>query len=74
MKIKEILKGINDNIADYYLKIDISFSFTSGFNGIFIIPTIELNKTGKYFEITIWVLSAYLSINFSKESYKDESE
>lgn len=73
MKIKEILKGINDNIADYYIRMDISFSFTSGFNGIFLIPTIELSKTNKYFSISIWILSAYLDITFSRENRNDES-
>lgn len=73
MKIKEILKGINDNIADYYIRMDISFSFTSGFNGIFLIPTIELTKCNKYFSISIWILSAYIDITFSRENRNDES-
>lgn len=73
MKVKQILKGINDKIADYYIRIDISFSFTSRFNGIFLIPTIELSKSNKYFSISIWILSAYLDIIFSRENYNDES-
>lgn len=75
MKIKEILKGINDNIADYCLRIDINFSFISGFNGIFLIPTIEIHKCGKFLTINLWILSAYLAICFSKKHYlEDESE
>ncbi len=75
MKVKEILKGINNNIADYYLRIAISFSFYSGFNGIFIIPTVEIHKCGKFLTINLWILSAYLAINFSRGNYNnDESE
>lgn len=75
MKVKEILKGINNNIADYYLRITINFSFYSGFNGIFLIPTIEIHKCGKYLTINLWILSAYLAISFSKGNYNnDESE
>lgn len=75
MKVKEILKGINDNIADYYLRIAISFSFYSGFNGIFLIPTVEIRKCGKFFTISLWILSAYLDITFSKGNHNnDESE
>lgn len=73
MKLKQILQEINNNIADYYLKIAVSFSFYSGFNGIFLIPTVEIVKTNKFLTINLWILSAYFAITFSKESYKDES-
>ena len=72
MKTKEILKAIADNIADYYLKITISFAFTSGFNGMFLIPTIEVHKCGKFLTINLWILSAYLAIVFSNENYRND--
>lgn len=72
MKTKEILKAIVDNIADYYLKITISFAFTSSFNGIFLIPTIEVHKCGKFLTINLWILSAYLAIVLSNENYRND--
>lgn len=72
MKTKEILKAIGNNVADYYLKITISFAFTSGFNGIFLIPTIEIHKCGKFLTISIWILSAYLAICFSNGNYNND--
>lgn len=72
MKTKEILKAIADNIADYYLKITISFAFTSGFNGMFLIPTIEVHKCGKFLTINLWILSAYLAIVLSNENYRND--
>ena len=53
MKIKEVIKEIKNNIENTYFRIDIGFGFTSGSNGCFLIPTIELFKSSKYFEITI---------------------
>lgn len=72
MKVKEILKGINDNIADYYLKITINFSFYGGFNGIFLIPTVEIYKCGKFLTINFWILSTCLAISFSKGNYNND--
>ena len=69
MTIKQILKELNDNIEDVYFRFDIGFYLKSGMNGTFLIPTIEISKTGKYLEITIWILSACIHFTLSKEHY-----
>lgn len=69
MKIKEIIKEIKNNIENTYFRINIGFGFTSVINGCFLIPTIELCKNSKYFEITIWIFCSYFSITLSKEHY-----
>lgn len=71
MTFKQILKEIINNINDIYFKVCIGFTLTSCTNGWFIIPTIELNKCGKYFEINIWILCACLYFTISKQSYKE---
>ena len=53
MKTKEAIKEIKNNIENTYFRIDISLGFTNGSNGWFLIPTIELFKSSKYFGITI---------------------
>ena len=70
MKTKEIIKEIKNNIENTYFRINIGFGFTSVINGCFLIPTIELYKNSKYFEITIWIFCSYFSITLSKEHYK----
>lgn len=75
MKIKEAIKEIKNNIENTYFRIDIGFGFTSGGNGCFLIPTIELFKSSKYFGITIWIFCSYFNITLSKEHYNEnESE
>lgn len=74
MKTKEILRAINDNIADYYLRFDIGFSFYSTMNGVFLIPTIEIVKLNKFLSINIWILSAYLSITINRGNFKNDSD
>lgn len=71
MKIKDALKKIKNNIQDSYIRLDISFMFKSGSNGFFLIPTIELCKSTKYFEINIWIFYSCFILVFSKESYND---
>lgn len=74
MKTKKLLKKIKNNIENIYFRIDIGFGFTSVINGFFIIPTVELFKNSKSFQITIWIFCSYFSIILSKEHYnKDES-
>lgn len=75
MKIKEAIKEIKNNIENTYFRIDVGFGFISGGNGCFLIPTIELCKSSKYFEINIWIFCSYFSITLSKEHYNEnESE
>lgn len=71
MKIKEAIKEIKNNIENTYFRIDVGFGFTSGGNGCFLIPTIELCKSSKYFEINIWIFCSYFSITLSKEYYNE---
>lgn len=69
MKIKEAIKGITDNIGNTYFRIDFGFNFKSCTNGCFLIPTLEICKNSKYFEIIIWIFYSYFSITLSKEHY-----
>lgn len=74
MKIKEAIKEIRDNIANTYFRINIGFCFTSGYNGCFLIPTLELYKNSRYFKIIIWIFCFYFNFTLSKEHYcKNES-
>ena len=70
MTIKEIIKEINDKISDTYFQIHIGFTFQSSTNGWFLIPTIEIYKNSKHFEVNIWIMSFCLYIIMSKESYR----
>lgn len=73
MTTKEILKEIKDKISDTYFKIRIGFTVQSSTNGWFLIPTIEIYKNNKYFEVNIWIIGACcLYITMSKESYKED--
>lgn len=72
MKTKKLLKKIKNNIENIYFRIDIGFGFTSVINGCFLIPTIELFKNSKHFEITIWIFCSYVSITLSKEHYNED--
>lgn len=72
MKTKEVIKKIKNNIENTYFRIDIGFFFTSGNNGCFLIPTVELCKSNKYFEITIWIFCSCFSITLSKEYYNED--
>ena len=75
MKTKEAIKEIKNNIENTYFRIDVGLGFTSGSNGCFLIPTIELCKSSKYFGITIWIFCSYFNITLSKEHYNEnESE
>lgn len=69
MKIKEAIKGITDNIENTYFRMDFSFMFKSGNNGCFLIPTIELGKSTRFFEINIWIFCSVFTFVFSKEHY-----
>ena len=72
MKTKEAIKKIKDNIENNYFRIDIGFGFKSVINGYFLIPTIELSKNSKSFEIIIWIFCSYFSIILSKEHYNED--
>lgn len=72
MKIKEKLNKICNNISDTYFRIDFGFMPTTGSNGLFIIPTIEFNKTGRFIEINIWIFCSCFHMCFTKENYYDE--
>lgn len=69
MKTKEAIKEIKDNIENTYFRMDVGFGFTSGNNGYFLIPTVELYKSSKCFEIFIWIFCSYFSFTLSKEHY-----
>lgn len=60
MKIKEAIKGIADNIENTYFRMDFSFMFKSGNNGCFLIPTIEIDKHRKFYNICIYILCSNL--------------
>lgn len=72
MKTKEIIKEIKNNIEDSYFRIDFSFMFKSNSNGYFLIPTIEICKTNKFFEVIIWIFCSCFTFVFSKESYNED--
>ena len=72
MKTKETIKKIKNNIENIYFRIDISFGFTSTYNGCFLIPTVELFKNSKSFQIIIWIFCSYFSITLSKEHYNED--
>lgn len=72
MKTKQILKEIRHNIEDTYFRMDFNFIFKSTTNGCFLIPTIEIFKSNKYFEIIIWIFCSCFTFVFSKESYNED--
>lgn len=72
MKIKEAIKGITDNIENTYFRMDFSFMFKSSNNGCFLIPTIELCKSTRFFEINIWIFCSVFTFVFSKEHYNED--
>lgn len=69
MKTKEAIKEIKNNIENTYFRIDFSFMFKSNNNGYFLIPTIELCKSTKFFEVNVWIFCSVFTFIFSKEYY-----
>ena len=67
MTFKQIFKEIDNNISNTYLRLD--FGFLPSIDSFYLIPTIELSKTNKFFEVNIIIFAFSFHFTLSKEKY-----
>lgn len=67
MTFKQIFKEIENNISNTYFRLD--FGFIPSIDGFYLIPTIEISKTSKFFELNVMIFNSCFTFTLSKNKY-----